>query len=216
MERRDTTLEGSYQSWKSRRPQLFPQHSSPAEMVCIPVPVSNQHSSADMLKATNTITHIAAIADGQEKTVQLPRTRYDAGLNRSIISKERARATKGVIKNTPEMSLVDSTGQSYTSRTSVNLRWHAKDSAQSFSETFYVVESCGSYDAMLRKDIQKTDTTPHAYPFRYEKETKSDRDRRLAQEQARSKELQQRQVDTARRVRDNYIREREKLQKSKR
>ena len=172
----------------------------------------------DSIKASNAITHIAAIADGQEKTVQLPRTRYDSALVKSIICKERANATKGLIKSTSPVSLVDSTGQSYISRSSVNVRWHVEGSAQSFSETFHIVDSCGPCDAMLRKNIVNTDTTtPHAYPFMLEKQTKPGEGKQSAQEQKELQDLKLREAkaEAARRVRDRYERDKRDLKKSR-
>jgi len=157
------------------------------------------------LQAPNSVTQIAVIADGQAKTVQLACTRYDSVLNRSIISKERAGATRGVTKTIPELSLLDSTGRTYISRSTLNARWHLKGGAQSFPETFYIVDSCGRHDAMLRKDITKTDTTvQHAYPFIMEKETRADMERRLAGDQARKKDLQQAKLHAVDRAREQY------------
>jgi hypothetical protein len=148
------------------------------------------------------MTHIAAIADDQEKTVQLPRTKYDGTLTKSIISRERARETKGTTRSVYPTSLVDANDQAYSSNTTINLRWYVKDTAQSFSETFYVVDSCGSYDAMLRKDVRipRTDNIPEAYPFMMH-ESKADKERRMIMERQRLKEMEQSRKNAQERVR---------------
>lgn len=159
------------------------------------------------IQASNTTAHIAAIADGQEKTVQLPRTRYDSALSKSIISKDHARATKGTIKPCPELSLVDSTGHTYTSRATISVRWHVSGGAQSFSETFYLVDSLGQYDAMLRRDIDRAGTEdgiPHVYAFVMEKESQAEKEMKKARERARVKEMEAAKARSEGRVRAQY------------
>jgi hypothetical protein len=148
------------------------------------------------------MTHIAAIADGQEKTVQLPRTKYDGTLTKSIISREKVRATKGTTKSVSPTSLVDANDQAYSSNTAINLRWYVKGTAQSFSETFYVVDSCGTYDAMLRKDVRRprADNFPEAYPLMMN-ESKADKERRIIIERQRLREMEQSKKNTQERVR---------------
>lgn len=147
------------------------------------------------------MTHIAAIADGQEKTVQLPHAKYDTTLTKSIINRERARATKGMTKTISPTSLVDANDQAYTSNNTISLRWHVKDAAQSFSETFYIVDSCGPYDAILRNDIRKPPADiPEAYPFMMQ-ESRADKERRLMIERQRRKDMEQSKKNTQERVR---------------
>jgi len=82
----------------------------------------------------------------------MPNTNCDAVISRSIISKRHADASNGKTEEIflPE-PLEDSRGHIYQPRTAIELRCAINDSAQTFSETFYIVDSCGEYDALLRK-----------------------------------------------------------------
>lgn len=132
-------------------------------------------------------------------------------MSKSIINKKKARATKGEPESIEQVSFVDSTGKSHKSQSTIHVRWNVKNGAQSFDETFYVVDSCGEYDAMLRKDIMKPRDTPAAqtHPFMMERETPIDRELRVAREAARAEQAQSASAAREGRVRAQYEREKE-------
>jgi hypothetical protein len=115
------------------------------------------------------------IADNQEHLVQLPKTLQDTALGASIISKQKALASQGAIKTSNPLSLTTSTGQCYASSSTITLRWRYDAALQSFTETFWIVDGCGGYDAILRKDIEGTDSpeTPKAFPMQFGKPGKA-------------------------------------------
>jgi hypothetical protein len=128
-------------------------------------------------------------------------------LRKSIIKKEKARATEGEPESIEEVSLRDSTGKTYKSQSTIHVRWYLKNGAQSFGETFYVVESCGEYDAMLRRDIVPTTNTltaAEANAFIMDRENVADRERRLAMAREREEQAQSDNVARERRVRAEY------------
>jgi hypothetical protein len=91
----------------------------------------------------------------------------DKKLRSSVISRDKAAMTKGVIKATPApRQLQDSDGNVYHTDSSILLRYSSLGSDRTFPEEFYIVEKCG-HDALLRRDIA-TDTSNGAlgcYPF---------------------------------------------------
>jgi hypothetical protein len=108
--------------------------------------LANEDQKADA------VVKISATADGQFQEIIMPNTNCDAVISRSIILKRHADASNGKTEEVfPPEPFEDSRGHIYQPRTAIELRCTINDSAQIFSETFYVVDSCGEYDALLRK-----------------------------------------------------------------
>lgn len=107
--------------------------------------------SNDFHCQNNTIFEIVTQADGLSKPqVLIPRTACDSGLNRSLLSRRFADETRGILEQIAPVTIRDSRGHVYHSNARVSLRWWRRNDARSFPETFYIVEGCGSYDAMLQ------------------------------------------------------------------
>jgi hypothetical protein len=127
--------------------------------------------------------------------VKLPRAVYDGTLQTSLISKARAAATHGSISPKPLVNLVDSTGQTHTSRSAVTLRWYYDNGLQTFQETFYIVDKLpqpdgSEWDAMLRAGVQPSpeQSPPQAHPYQtrsMKPDVAQDRKKREAERQQR-------------------------------
>jgi hypothetical protein len=174
-------------------------------------------------QASNTTTYIGLIASGQEKTVQLPRTRYDSVLPKSIISLDRARASKGTVKPCAELVLTDSSGRRHVSKGSISARWHVQGGAQSWGEEFFIVEKLGGeegWDAVLRKDIRREsgegEGEPRVYAFVMEKESKGEKERKREREKARVNEREGEKARSEGRVRREVERMRGELKEGRR
>ena len=138
-------------------------------------------------------------------------------MGKSIINKDKARETRGEPQSIEEVSLVDSTGKTYKSQSTIHVRWYVKDHGRSFGETFYVVDSCGEFDAMLRKDIMDPRETPAAqtHPFMLPRETVADVERRLAMVKAREEQGQLANVAREKSVREEYEQMRAELKRER-
>ena len=98
------------------------------------------------------------------------------------------------------------------------MRWCPKNCPKSFPETFYVVESCGEYDAMLREDIMKLKEgyqLTQAHTFLLPRETVADRERRLAMVKAREEEAVLAESAREKRVREECERMRAELKRER-
>jgi hypothetical protein len=84
--------------------------------------------------------------------VVVTRATCDSGLERSLLSRRFADATLGSLEHITPIVIRDSRNQIYHSSARTLLRWWRRNDCRSFSETFYIVENCGSHDAMLRVD----------------------------------------------------------------
>jgi len=100
-------------------------------------------------------TILISVYGRQEQKFQL-RTKLDSKLSKSIITKEKADSTKGIIValSTP-MEFKDSAGIMYSTRSSITLRWQYGGVPQGFNEIFYIVDSC-NFDAIFRSDIPRS------------------------------------------------------------
>ena len=134
-------------------------------------------------------TPIAVIADNEEHLVHLPNTTRDANLDRCLISKRKAFQTNGRIKPVQPITFTTVSGQCPTSSTTITLRWRYDAGLQGFQETFYVVEGCGQYDAILRKDIEVLDdgegAVPKAFPMQFGRHSKTGKEDRKNKDAAR-------------------------------
>ena len=139
--------------------------------------------------AAATVTPIAVIADNEEHLVPLPNTVHDATLNRSIISKRKAFATNGRIKAVQPCTFTTTSGECFASSTTITLRWRYGAGLQSYQETFYLVEGCASYDAILRKDIEKLEDgeggVGKAFPMQFGRPGKKGQDDKRSKEQVK-------------------------------
>ncbi|KIW18485.1 hypothetical protein PV08_02773 [Exophiala spinifera] len=166
MQESNRQLDASYHSWQSRRPQLFHQ---------------SQAGSVSRM-ASNTSVRISVIADDQEHVVKLANTLYDGTLQKSLICEAKALATSGVVRRCQPVILLDHTGRTYTSASTISLRWHYDNGLQTFQETFYIVDRLpradsrhgardgsrgGEWDAMLRVGVEPCPDggPPSAYPY---------------------------------------------------
>jgi hypothetical protein len=70
-----------------------------------------------------------------------------------LITRKSAERTKGRRKSVPQISLKDARGQEYMARESIVLTWWLFGTAVTRDETFYLVESCGGYDGVLRANV---------------------------------------------------------------
>ncbi|EXJ87958.1 hypothetical protein A1O1_04885 [Capronia coronata CBS 617.96] len=164
-------------------------------------------------KASNTRVCIFVIAEGQEHTVRLANTLSDNALKKSLISRAKALATHGPIQSKSPTVLTDHSGTTYTSTSTISLRWYYDDGLQTFQESFYIVDrlsratgegggSGGDWDAILRADIEPGSAVGQAYPYctipagqdpRREAERRERQERGLKQFQAQ-KEDQQKKI----------------------
>ena len=103
--------------------------------------------------------------------MSLPNTLYDSSLTHSLIPKSKAFATAGRIGTASPITLTDSHGHAFASSTTITLRSRYNAGLQSFQETFYVVDGCAGYDALLRHDIETKPEDAHplqAHPLKYQ------------------------------------------------
>jgi len=91
-------------------------------------------------------------ANGDDKQpVPMSRTVHDSTLQKSLISRKHADATKGPIRSIPlSEPLRDMSGNVHRAQACIVLRWWVTDTYRSESETFYIVDTCETYPAMLR------------------------------------------------------------------
>lgn len=91
---------------------------------------------------------------------------YDGTLQKSLISKAQAYATRGPIQARAPIAVIDHDGRKHTSSATIALRWYYEGGLQTFKETFYIVDKIprahgGELDAMLRKEVERS---PEHYP----------------------------------------------------
>ena len=153
---------------------MMPKHDTKASQATPLLPIS---------------TPIAVIADNEEHLVHLPNTTRDANLDKSLITRRKAFQTNGRIKPVQPITFTTASGHCPTSSATITLRWRYDAGLQSFQETFYVVEGCGQYDAILRKDIEALDdgegAVPKAFPIQFGRHSKTDKEDRKNREAAR-------------------------------
>jgi hypothetical protein len=121
---------------------------------------------------------ISVVADGQQGKVELPETRIDKVLTKSVISKQKADQTHGVtIPAVQPLHLCDSRRRTYRPHDYIILRWHIKGGAQTTEGKFFIVENC-PYDAMLGLDMMPPEEAEGApggkstfYPYQLLTET---------------------------------------------
>jgi hypothetical protein len=75
-------------------------------------------------------------AEGQEHAVKVQHAIHDSKLSKSIISRAKAIATRGLIRATTPLTLTAHDGNTYSSKATVLLRWYYDTSPQTFSESF--------------------------------------------------------------------------------
>ena len=159
-----------------------------------------------MRQGQKTSVDIRVIADDHEQLISLPNTLYDSKVAISLIPKIKASATQGRTRIATPVSVIDSSGQCHSSSSTISLRWRYADGSQSFQETFYIVDSCGSYDAILRGGSETSpslNAIPQAHPVSFHIK---DKDRRSdTKEQAKQKQEQYKRevAEQQRMVRDN-------------
>ena len=149
-----------------------------------------------MRKGYKSTIHIRVIADDHEQLVSLPNTLYDDQTGVSLISKTKAFATQGQIKIATPTSVVDALGACHSSSSTIRLRWRYEDSSQSFEEDFYVVDTCGTYDAILRGGVNispQVNAIPQAHPITFHTKDK-DRVRDQRDQARRDQEKYNREV----------------------
>ncbi|KAK5048481.1 hypothetical protein LTR84_005571 [Exophiala bonariae] len=183
-------LGDSYRSWQSRRPELFRQPNSVSSM------------------APNTAARISVVADGHDNIVKLLNTVCDGTLQKSLISKSQAYATRGAIQARAPISMIDHDGRKHTSSATIALRWFYEGGLQTFTETFYIVDKIprlegGELDAMLRKDVERTSEhyPIQAHPYVRSPHRPSDQ-KAPDQSEAQLRYIKEKQAE-AKRVQDN-------------
>lgn len=127
-----------------------------------------------------TQTPIAVIADNEEHLVHLPNAIHDPKLDKSVLSKHHAFATKGQFTPTKPINLTTGSGQCFSSSNTITLRWRYDGGLQSFQETFWIVDGIHGHGAILRNDIERmSDDTSAAgrglgmaFPIRFGKPNK--------------------------------------------
>lgn len=100
-------------------------------------------------------------------------TIYDTVLEVNLISQQRAEATEGRIDPIPPTEKQDSQGRKHQSSGVINLTWWRTSESRSFSEVFFVVNSCGDCDAILRKKENKAPAKhdPRSLPLKLAPQT---------------------------------------------
>ena len=167
---RHSSIESSYCSYKSSRPNLFQQHGAQKQPMVRTSGPPFEYDLLTPIQANRTSVQIGVIADNQEHIVSLPNTLYDSSLTYSVIAKSNAFATQGQIRTSAPITLTDSHGHAFASSTTIMLRWRYDNGLQSFQEIFYIVDGCAGYDGMLRKDIETKPEDAHplqAHPLSY-------------------------------------------------
>jgi hypothetical protein len=105
------------------------------------------------MQASEKHVDIYVIADGREHEVRLFNSFLDSACRRSLICPAKARASRGTIRSLHPTTITDHTGITYTSTSTIELRWYYADSLQTFSETFHIVDNL-PVDAILRFDAE--------------------------------------------------------------
>ncbi|KAK6379436.1 hypothetical protein LTS17_006354 [Exophiala oligosperma] len=165
--------------------------------------------------ASNTRVRISVIADDQEHVVKLANTLYDGTLQRSLICKAKALATSGEVRRCAPVILVDHSGRTHTSASTISLRWYYDNGLQTFQETFNIVDKLpcaagvehgggtrnggsrgggGEWDAMLRVGVEPCPdgAPPSAYPYM---SAPSDRNAQREQERRKREEELRKQYE---------------------
>lgn len=179
--------------------------------------------------APNTKVQICVIADDQEHAVKLPNAVYDGSLQKSLISRANAMATRGPIQTQPTtISLMDQHGKTYTSASTITLRWYFENGLQTFQETFYVVDKLpradvgglsaavgvgagggADWDAILRAGLEPGGLGQvgpgNAFPYMY---APPGRDSRRDEEQKKKDEKSMKQYQAEKEAQAARIRER--------
>ena len=99
-------------------------------------------------------------------------------------------ATKGFIQPSPPITLTDHTGASYTSSSTINLRWYYNNGTQTFPEKFYIVDKVPStIDASLRCTAESPSSAlvPQVHPHFSSGKDPEDRDRKERKERDEEK-----------------------------
>ena len=85
--------------------------------------------------------------------MDLPKTRVGPKSSKSVIAQPHADASMAVKQAlSPPETLRDSSGRAYQASYCITLRCAINDSAQTFSEVFYVANDLTEWDAILRKN----------------------------------------------------------------
>ena len=165
-----------------------------------------------MIQASNTKQCIFVIADGQEEPVKLANTIHDSVASKSLISNTKAIASCGMIRRNAQKTIIDHTGRTYTSSSTISLRWYYDDGNQTFPETFYIVDSTAnqlSYDAILRKTAESPleAVVPQAHPvYPAPQGTDDDRKKARSDRAVTNQTVYERQVQEQRdRIRDAAV-----------
>ncbi|KAI1629345.1 hypothetical protein EDD37DRAFT_48195 [Exophiala viscosa] len=164
-----------------------------------------------LLQAPNTKVQICVIADDQEHAVKLPNTVYDGSLQKSLISKAKALTTGGPIQTRPTTTFIDHNGKTYTSASTICLRWYYESGMQTFQETFYVVDQSpratggGEWDALLRAGVEPDpgQVPAQAFPYGY-----APRDPRRDEDQRKKDEKKLKQYEAEKEAQAARVRER--------
>ncbi|KAJ9610842.1 hypothetical protein H2200_005619 [Cladophialophora chaetospira] len=162
--------------------------------------------------ASNTKVCILVIADGREQPVRLSNAVHDSVASKSLISKSKATASRGSVKSSTSTTVTDHSGTTYTSKSTIALRWYYEDGTQTFPETFHIVESATKdllWDAILCKTAESPAAAlvPQAHPhfgLPNGKDGKREDERRVraAMDQERYKKERQEQAE---RIRNAYV-----------
>ena len=89
--------------------------------------------------------------------------------SKSLISKGKATASQGSVRSGAPTTVTDHAGTTYTSKSTITLRWYYEDGTQTFPETFFIIDSATkevSWDAILCKMAESPSASlvPQANP----------------------------------------------------
>ena len=98
---------------------------------------------------------INVAADGCEHNVLLQNVRRDETLPKSVITQNFATQTRGQQRTIKPMEFQDSNRVPYNATGYITLTWWLEGSPQTEVEDFYIVDSCGQNDGILRADIPR-------------------------------------------------------------
>jgi hypothetical protein len=116
--------------------------------------------------------YLSVVASGREDIFDLW-AKLDKSLPKSVIAKEKADLTKGIVLEEPTPSqFKDSQGAEYSTKASITLRCRYGESQQTFNETFYIVDSC-PFDALLGRNVKKGSLKdkPGCFPLQFRRKT---------------------------------------------
>jgi len=105
----------------------------------------------------NVVFEVTLQADDNDGRSVDARFAMDENLTRSLISRKYAKSTRGIIQDIPASDSSETfQGLTYKPTGKISLQWWLRNGCQSFTETFYIVDSCGQgVNGFFRGDLEE-------------------------------------------------------------